>query len=128
MVVRASAKSSAEFKPGRSPARLTAGQLEFVVSTPLAASSADFNSMYALRSLQAKRNKRELVIAKAHGYIVPGTTSANANLAEGEIPIVITKYGQHSLKITPSSPLPPGEYAVSMRAAFLDLFCFGVGE
>jgi hypothetical protein len=40
----------------------------------------------------------------------------------------IVKYGQHSLKIVPAKQLGPGEYALSMRAAFLNLFCFGIDE
>lgn len=35
---------------------------------------------------------------------------------------------RNSLKIIPAKPLGPGEYAMSMRAAFLNLFCFGVDE
>jgi len=45
-----------------------------------------------------------------------------------EVPLTIVKYGQHSLKIVPAKPLGPGEYALSMRAAFLNLFCFGIDE
>jgi hypothetical protein len=40
----------------------------------------------------------------------------------------ITRYGEHSLKIVPTQPLRRGEYALSSRSAFLNLFCFGVDE
>jgi hypothetical protein len=66
------------------------------------------------------------VIAKSHAYI--GVAGATSNLAEGEVPVTITKYGEHSLKIVPTQLLRPGEYALSSRAAFLNLFCFGVDE
>ena len=124
--IGATAKSSSEFKPARSPVRVNSGVLEFMVRSPFAKSSVDFTSFYALRSLSVKGNKRELVIAKAHAYI--GVAGATSNLAEGELPITITKYGEHSLKIVPAHPLRPGEYALSSRAAFMNLFCFGVDE
>ena len=51
-----------------------------------------------------------------------------ANLAEGGLSITITNYSEHSLKLVATQPLRPGEYALSSRAAFLNLFCFGVDE
>ena len=81
---------------------------------------------YVLRSLTSKGNKRELVIAKSHAFL--GAAGSTSNLAEGEVPVTITRYGAHSLKIVPSMPLRPGEYALSTRAAYLNLFCFGVDE
>ena len=75
---------SSEFKPGKSPVRLNSGALEFIVRSPFVKSSVDFTSFYALRSLSAKGNKRELVIAKSHAYI--GVAGATSNLAEmGEL-------------------------------------------
>jgi hypothetical protein len=68
-----------------------------------------------------------LAIVKTHAYVF-GTVGSTQNLAEGEIPIIITKNDVHSLKITPAEPLKPGEYALSMRASFLNLFCFGIDE
>ena len=37
------------------------------------------------------------------------------------MPVTITRYGEHSLKIVPAHPLRPGEYALSTRSAFLNL-------
>jgi hypothetical protein len=125
--IGATAKSTSEFKPGKSPVRLSSGTKEFIVRSPFAKSSADFAMFYALRSLTVKASKRELVIAKSHAYIL-GPTDSTSNLAEGEVPVTITRYGEHSLKIVPTQPLRPGEYALSSRAAFLNLFCFGVDE
>jgi len=124
--IGATAKSSSEFKPGKSPVRLKRSTTEFVVPSPFAKSTVDFTTFYVLRSLTSKGSKRELVIAKSHAYI--GVAGSNQNLAEGEVPVTITKYGDHSLKIVPAQPLRPGEYALSTRAAFLNLFCFGVDE
>jgi hypothetical protein len=64
--IGATAKSTSEFKPGKSPVRVSSGTTEFVV--------------------------------------------------------------RYSLKIVPTQQLRPGEYALSSRAAFLNLFCFGVDE
>ena len=124
--IGATAKSTSEFKPGKSPVRLSGGTIEFVVRSPFARSSVDFTAFYVLRSLTSKGSKRELVIAKAHAYI--GAAGSTSNLAEGEVPVTITRYGEHSLKIVPTQPLRPGEYALSTRAAFLNLFCFRVDE
>jgi hypothetical protein len=124
--IGATAKSSSEFKPGKSPVRLSSNATEFVVRSPLSNSPVDFNSFYVLRSLSPKGNKRELLISKSHAFI--GVAGSSSNLAEGELPITFAKYGEHSLKITPAQPLRPGEYALSTRASFLNLFCFGVDE
>lgn len=124
--IGATAKSVSEFSPGKSPVRVTGSTIEFVVRSPLATSSVDFNSFYVLRSLTSKGKKRELVIARSHAYV--GVAGGVSNLAEGELPVTITKYGTHSLKITPAKPLAPGEYALSMRAAFQNLFCFEIEE
>jgi hypothetical protein len=124
--IGATAKSTSEFKPGKSPVRLSSGTGEFVVRSPFARSSMDFTIFYVLRFLTSKGSKRELVIAKSHAYI--GSASSTSNLAEGEVPVAITRYGEHSLRIVPTQPLRPGEYALSSRAAFLNLFCFGVDQ
>jgi len=124
--IGATAKSFSEFKPGKSPVRLSSNATEFVVRSPLSNSPVDFNSFYVLRSLSPKGSKRELLISKSHAFI--GVAGSSSNLAEGELPITFAKYGEHSLKITLAQPLRPGEYALSNRAAFLNLFCFGVDE
>ena len=106
--IGATAKSSSEFKPGKSPVRLSTGSVEFVVRSPYAKSTVDFTMFYVLRSLTRKGSKRELVIAKSHAYI--GVAGSTRNLAEGEVPVSITRYDEHSLKIVPVQPLRPGEY------------------
>jgi len=124
--IGASAKSAAEFKPGKSPVRVSSAAPEFIVRSPFPSTSVDFTTLYVLRSLTGKGAKRELVISKAHSYV--GVGGSSSNLAEGEVPVTIVKYGQRSLKIVPAKQLGPGEYALSMRAAFLNLFCFGIDE
>src|SRR5437764_5328870 len=47
--IGATAKFTSEFKPGKSPVRLSSGTKEFIVRSPFAKSSADFAMFYALR-------------------------------------------------------------------------------
>ena len=98
------------------PVRLSSDTREFIVRSPFAKSSADFAVFYALRSLTVKGNKRELVIAKSHAYIL-GPMDSTSDLAAGEVPVTITRYCEHSLKIVPTQPLRRGEYALSSRSA-----------
>src|SRR5262249_46712841 len=77
--IGATAKSAAEFKPGKSPVRLPSGTHEFVVRSPFAKSSADFTMFYVLRSLARKGSRRKLIIAKSHAYI--GAAGMTSNLA-----------------------------------------------
>jgi hypothetical protein len=106
--------------------RVSSAAPEFIVRSPFAGTSVDFTTFYVLRTLTGKGAMRELIISKAHAYV--GVGGSSSNLAEGEVPVTIVKYGQHSLKIVPAKQLGPGEYALSMRAAFLNLFCFGIDE
>lgn len=128
VIVATSAKSTVEIKPGKSPVRLSASSLEFVVRSPLAATSGDLSRFFVLRKMEKKGSKREIVITKVQAYsaIVTSGATATTNLAEGQIPITFTKYGDHSVRIVPTQPLAPGEYALSTPIQFMELFCFGV--
>jgi hypothetical protein len=119
-------KVASEFKPGKSPVRFRSGeQPQFVVrSFATAASTFDPNTLYVLRKLKKKGDKRELVMTESHGPL--GLGGATSNLAEGVLPVTFERFGEHSLKIAPEKPLPPGEYALSRRAGMMDLFCFGI--
>jgi hypothetical protein len=128
IVVATSAKSTAQIKPGKSPERLSASNLEFVVRSPLAATSSDLSRFFVLRKVEKKGGKREIVITKVRAYstIVTSSATATTNLDEGQIPITFTKFGEHSVRIVPNQPLTPGEYALSTPIQFMELFCFGV--
>lgn len=121
-------KVASEFKPGKSPVRFKQGERpQFVVRSFAAdVSTFDPNTLYVLRTLKKKGDKRELVMTESHGPL--GLGGATANLAEGVVPVTFEKFGEHSLKIASEKPLPPGEYALSHRAGMMDLFCFGIDE
>jgi hypothetical protein len=118
-----SMKSSSEFPGEKSPVRFHAGdRLEFVVRSPLASSSVDPNTLYALRKLDRKKNKRELVIMA--GRASPLGASTKTDLAQGVMSVNFSRYGNSSIKVN-AGTLPPGEYALSHVYA-QTVFCFGV--
>lgn len=56
-----STKAASEFPGSKSPVRFRADQtLDFVVRSPLAASTVDPNTLYVLRRLNGKKKSREL--------------------------------------------------------------------
>jgi hypothetical protein len=116
----ASVKMSAEFKPAHSSVRLPAVS-KFVV---LGRSSLDPASLYELRVLKFTKDHREILMSQAHGTVFGA--SSTSNLSDGAIPIRFEEYGTSSYRISTQQPLPPGEYALAIRGAFTDLYCFGV--
>ncbi|MGD1097906.1 MAG: hypothetical protein ABSB35_38710 [Bryobacteraceae bacterium] len=50
---------------------------------PLAASAADPNTLYSLRKLEAKKNKREMLLMTGHAS--PAGASAKNGLSEGVV-------------------------------------------
>jgi hypothetical protein len=120
-------KAASQFKPGKSPVRFKArNPIAFIVRSGIAGSTVDPNTIYVLRALKAGGSKRELVMLQSHGPM--GMGGADANMAEGVIAVHFEKYGANSLKMAADQPLPPGEYAVSVRQAMVDVFCFGVDK
>ncbi|MGA3240292.1 MAG: hypothetical protein ABSG03_28785 [Bryobacteraceae bacterium] len=51
-----------------------------------------------------------------------------SDLQSKQLQMVFTKYGQGSLKITPTSPLAPGEYAIAVQTRDQQptAYCFGI--
>ena len=118
-----SIKTASEFPGAKSPVRFPANvPLEFVVRAVFPSSGVDPNTLWALRKLGSKKKSRELVIAA--GKATPFGASTKAPLAEGVLPVEFSKYGTASMKMT-TTPLAPGEYAVSRQYAQA-VFCFGV--
>jgi hypothetical protein len=116
----ASVKTSAEFKPAHSSVRLPAVSA-FVVR---GRSSLDPASLYELRVLKFTKDHREVLLSQAHGTVFGG--SATSNLSDGALPIRFEEYGTGSYRISTQQPLPPGEYALAIRGAVTDLYCFGI--
>ena len=93
----------------RSPVHVPQGQkLEFVIS------SGDVQ----LYALEPKKNRREVVISKTTYYGV--TSRSKSRFAERMLDV--KRYGS-ALKISPTEPLPPGEYGFYMGNA---MYCFAI--
>jgi hypothetical protein len=121
-----SMKGTTELPGGKSPVRFHAGErLEFIVRSGLSATQ-DPATVYHLRALNIKKNKRELLILTTKATFFHGAT-AKTGAALGELPLEFTRYGAVSIKVT-TAPLPPGEYAVGTNAGLPGqaVFCFGV--
>ena len=115
------AKSVWEIAGAKSSIRFSSGSpLEFVVRTISA--QVDPAQMYHIHKVDTKKKTREMLIATARATIF-GSVSTN-QIAEGEIPVAFTRYGEASVKIT-ATGLAPGEYAIQ-AAPFQAIFCFGV--
>jgi hypothetical protein len=68
--IGASAKSTSEVKPGKSPVRVSTWHQRIHHPLSVAKSTVDFTTFCVLRSLKSQGRKRELVIAKSHSYIL----------------------------------------------------------
>jgi hypothetical protein len=119
----ASFKTLAQVDPGQSSVRLPTSA-RFIVR---GRSPMDPESRYQLRLLKSSKDHREFVMTQAHasGFVFHGS-GATSTLSEGDVPIQFEEYGRSSYRITPTQPLQPGEYALSIRGMSLQLYCFGV--
>jgi hypothetical protein len=118
-------KGTIELPGGKSTVRFHSGErIEFIVRTGLTATQ-DPSSVYHLRSLSGKKDKRVLLIMAVSGK--PFSATAKSGAALGELPLEFSRYGASSIKAS-SAPLPRGEYAVGTNAGMPGqaLFCFGV--
>ncbi|MGA2990557.1 MAG: PEGA domain-containing protein, partial [Candidatus Korobacteraceae bacterium] len=121
----ASAKTSAEIKPGQSPVRLPANA-QFILR---GRSLMDPASRYELRLLKSSKSHREFALIHAHGSaFIFGASGGGSGVSEGAVPIQFEEYGRYSYRITPAQPLAPGEYALSVRGLVSEVYCFGVDQ
>jgi len=108
-------KSVSEIPGGRSPVRFkSAIRLEFVVRSAAAATPADPNTVYSLRKLAPKKNKREMILM-----------AQKADPSEAVLPVDFSRYGNSSYKLA-VGPLKPGEYALGRATLPQRVFCFGI--
>jgi hypothetical protein len=114
----ASATSSVEIKPGRSPVRLPATTKFIVQGHP-----ANPAAVYELRILNSAKKHREIPMSRAHGSVFGATANS---LDSGEVPTRFEENDASSYRISTLQPLPPGEYALSLRGDVINLYCFGV--
>jgi hypothetical protein len=106
----------------RSPVRTSAGApLALVVK--LENHDVDPGNLVELFTLKAAKGERELVIAKHHFM-----GSTKVDIQGQQVALQFSKYGQSSVKITTSAPLPPGEYAMGIKGqtGMPLAYCFGV--
>jgi hypothetical protein len=112
-----------EILGGKSPVRFKSTErLEFIVRSPLVTSAANPNTVYSLRKLEPKKNKREMILVT---HAPPAGASAKTGLAEGVLPVDFSKYGNSSYKLS-AGPLLPGEYALGRATLPQRVYCFGV--
>jgi hypothetical protein len=118
----ASVKMLAEFKPSHSSVRIPA-TAQFVIR---GRSQVDPSSIYELRLLKSAKDHREILISTGKGTLVGARSTSNVD--DDAIPIRFEEYGEASYRITPQQPLRAGEYALSIRGAITELYCFGVDK
>jgi hypothetical protein len=99
----------------KSPVR-TATMPEFIVKV-----SGDPSQLVTLYRLDIKKDQRVLVIEKSAGLVHGYSTTSNKRTVD----LKFAKYGEASAKITPATPLEPGEYALDVVGAKVGFF-FGV--
>ena len=106
-----------EFPQGRSPVRLRAGQpVEFVIR--VSSQDTDPHSFFRFSRLTSKKYRRLLTTT---------TMSYGGSVSTGnfyDVPFDARRQGTQFFRITPSSPLTPGEYMVTSNST--DAFLFGV--
>ena len=122
-LVGADIKHVFTFEGGKSPVHfLPSEKLEFVVRTSLP-TDVDPNTTYCLRRLDARKDKRELQLAA--GYVGFWGSSVKTTPSQGILPLNFSRYASSSLKLTPATALPTGQYALSNFSDRI-VFCFGV--
>lgn len=88
-------------------------------------SNTDPANVVSMYPLTVAKGQRQLQMMRSHIF------SGAKNTMQGKlIALSFEKYGQASVKITPASPLAPGEYAIvvaqSAPTQAVMAFCFGV--
>lgn len=114
---------SYEIQNAQSPIRVEAGApLNVVVK--LEKHDVDPANVVLLYSLKSAKEKRQLLISGV-GFM---STHTKSDLNSKQLQMKFEKYGSASLKITPASPLAPGEYAIAVQTREQQpvAYCFGV--
>jgi hypothetical protein len=120
-----SMKITAQLPGGKSPVRFRVGELlEFIVRSPMAVTT-DPATIYSLWNLDAKKDRRELVMMTSSGSLFHATTKTGQSLGKN-MTVEFSTYGEWSVKMS-TKDLPPGEYAVG-RLGGQAVFCFGVDK
>ena len=96
----------------------------FVVRISPGSEAIDPSTVVQMRPFVVQKGARTLPITTAKAGMFQGVKSATA--ADTSLSLTFKKYGPNSLLITPSQPLPPGEYALATNNGVQGVFCFGV--
>jgi len=100
-----------EVRGGQSTFRIAAAEkIEFVFNT----GSPEKVSLYAF---EQKKNKRQFQTAKLR-------VTGGGEMIKG-LPVEVSKYGDSSYRLIPTSPLNPGEYGIVIAGA---VYTFGVDK
>jgi hypothetical protein len=114
----------AEIEKEHSALRVTAAAMLPIV-VRLERTNTEPANVVALQRLEISKDKRTYQMAK-QGIIGRQKTT----MQQTQIPLNFAKYGENSVKITPQSTLPPGEYVISMHPPSIErlviAYSFGV--
>jgi hypothetical protein len=114
---------SYEIQHDRSPVRIPAGA-PLAIVVRLENHDLDPATLVVLYPLKIVKGKRQLLISGI------GTLSIHtkSDLQDKQRQLTFAKFGQASLKITPASPLSPGEYAIAVQPhdGQPTAYCFGI--
>ena len=118
------AKGFIEVEGKRSPVRFATDSSPVFVFK--ASQGVDPQGLAQIFTLTVRKDHRELILSTGGGF-KPGRYSQED---KESVPFHASKYNESSVSITPTMPLPPGEYGIRLRGAELqvgtDMFCFGV--
>lgn len=113
-----SPKAVVKVKGKRSPVRFLSSQpFYFVLRANQATNPAD---LWQLNPMEQKGGSRQMTMVSI------GLGGSRDTRNETAIQLRFQKYGKIGFKVTPATPLPPGEYAISMSGLGGSVSLFGV--
>jgi hypothetical protein len=119
----AGGKGMLEVEGTRSPIRFAAtGKPEFVFQ---AEQNVDPQGLAQILTFTIKKGHRELITVQTHGFMGLGGKRIGQE-AKDSVSFQASKYNESSITITPTMPLPPGEYGIRLAFSAMEIFCFGV--
>jgi hypothetical protein len=114
-------KATLQAQGPKASVRFQSGQkLEFVFQVP---PNIDPQTLAEIVTFDAKKDHRELTYMESKGLL--GMKGVQGAGDQGDIPFQAAPYTAAAVKISPSEPMKPGEYAVRIQKA-PEVFCFGI--
>ena len=110
--------------PGASSSVRLSPDVHFIVRIPAGMENTDPNTLMSLKPFMVKKDVRSIATVSAKAGMFQGAKGGQA--ADTSIALTFKKYGENSLEVIPSQPLPAGEYALSAANNGQSVFCFGV--